>query len=191
VSQRSGRGESAGAVVDAGQLQLIPDPEKLLDRDKARGSVRLDRNVGLLDSWSDFLAPQFPDGATFFTFTYGDDKLAELAKKRGESCRFAYSPRGVQSDIRRFLKLVEYQGPHFTAVEPHQYRDVLHAHGLLGPLEDDRRHRLFTTWLGTRGRLQLLPATAGAFPYVCKYALKRADGSGDWIDLSGLRRVLS
>jgi hypothetical protein len=134
----------------------------------------------LLDSWADFVGAQFPGGATFCTFTYSE--------KEGDR-RKCYSPRSTFADLHRFFDEVGYRGRFFFVVEPHRYRDILHLHGLVYGMDEVQRHRWFGYWKSSRGRCRLVPATPRAMPYCCKYALKRADKRGDWLDLSGLRRV--
>lgn len=150
----------------------------LLDTRTARRACGVTgSHLRVLDSWSDFLAGQFADGASFFTGTFRDDYEWP-----------PYTPRALFKDTKRFLKASQHRGRYFLVAERHQWRDVLHVHGLLPALEQQERLALMAMWEEHRGFARLLPATGAAFPYVCKYALKRADSAGDWVDLSGLRR---
>jgi hypothetical protein len=163
-------------VFEGVQLELRCQPEVLLSR--AAASAFFGRTAAL-DAWADFLEHFFPAGATFVTLTYSDE---------GGEAHKAYRPAAVFGDIHRFFgeKGLSYDGPAFFATEEHRYRRILHAHGLMRSLDRDERTRLMALWAHKRGWARMLPATAGAFPYVCKYALKAADGRGDCIDLTGL-----
>lgn len=146
----------------------------LMSRSQARQELGGDAD---LDTWADFLERFYPGGATFLTLSYSDEG-AERFK--------AYRPAAVFGDATRFLTRLNYEGPAFFAAEEHRWRKPLHLHGLIHPLEKPDRLRLMAMWEAKRGWARALPATAGAFPYVCKYALKRNDSRGDFITLDHL-----
>ncbi len=156
------------------QLELGCPAAVLLSRDAAAGLFGRDER---LDAWADFIAPFFPGEATFLTFTYSDEG--------GERFK-AYRPAAVFGDVQRFLTSLNYEGPAFFVTEEHHYRRVLHAHGLVHGMEKADRLRLMAMWEQKRGYARALPATAGAFPYVVKYALKNNDSRGDCVDLRHL-----
>lgn len=162
---------AAGRVV---QLELRCQPEVLLSRAEAREEFR---GGTAEDAWADFIEPFFPGGATFLTLSYSDEG--------GERFK-AYRPAAVFGDIQRFLTKRGYDGPAFFVTEEHRYRRVLHAHGLVHAMDKRDRLNLMAMWEHQRGYARALPATAGAFPYVCKYALKGSDARGDCLDLRHL-----
>jgi hypothetical protein len=138
-------------------------------------------NLDLLDTWADWLEEQFPDGATFVTLTYSDENGAK---------RSAYTPRSCFRDARAWRSDLKLPRPFMFAAEPHRWRDILHLHGLLVPMDEAERRLASAYWEADRGFARLLPATPGAFPYVTKYAFKAAPGPGhDCLDLGGLIRA--
>lgn len=156
------------------QLELGCHPRVLLSTDAA--AAHFGRSA-LTDEWSAFLSGYFPGEATFVTFTYSDKGAARF---------LPYRPAAVFGDLQRFFTKLGYQGPAFFVCESHQWRDALHAHGLIHGLTAGERVQLQEAWYAQRGRARLLPATAGAFPYVCKYALKYSDQRGDFVELCHL-----
>lgn len=165
---------TAGAGGVPVQLELGCRPDVLLSRAAARAHFG---GSGLEDTWADFIEDFFPGEATFVTFTYSDE---------GGKRYLAYRPPAVFGDVQRFLSRRGYDGPALFVCERHQWRDILHAHGLIHGMTARDRVALQEAWYADRGRARLLPATAGAFPYVCKYALKHSDAHGDFMDLRHL-----
>lgn len=178
-----GHPEGAGGGRAAGWTPSLldhEDPRSLASRSHARrlAARAVDaRELHILDAYADWFQERFPEGATFATLTYSD--------KAGHKHN-AYSPKACFRDVHKWLKLLNYGGESVWVCEPHRWRDILHLHGVMGPLSPERNNEAFTLWLRTRGRCQLRVATPGAIPYVCKYAFK--NGGQDYLDLSRLRR---
>lgn len=158
-------------------LRGSPDDSLLLDPAAARAHYG---PTPALDSWAAFLGGFFPTGATFLTLSYSDE---------GAERHKAYRPAACFGDAQRFFTRQQLDGPAFLVCERHRDRgSILHMHGLIHPLEKADRLRLMKLWEPKRGWARALPATAGAFPYVCKYALKDSDRLADFIDLRHLPR---
>jgi len=134
-----------------------------------------------------FLEPRFPEGSLYFTGTYSD----EYGVPNG-----LMKVRNVHRDFRRFLGDIGFAGDFVCGVEKHQYRDVLHLHGILAPLPPrlllaseplgdssgasmDAAY-LKGRWGADRGYARVLPVLDGCVSYVTKYALKGDAESFDW-----------
>lgn len=117
------------------------------------------------DAWVGWLAPVFSDnGSAYLTGTYSDD----YGVTNG-----LMLPRNVLKDFDRFLESFGYEGRYVVGVEKHQFRDVLHLHGILeGPFDEKQRIWLKGWWSLDRGHSRVLPVLDGCSSYVTKYALK-------------------
>lgn len=173
VSVRDDRAGAAGALCQVDEKLLR---SRRLARRSALGCAHLD----VLDAYSSWLSEQFPDGATFVTLTYSDENGAK---------RSAYTPRSCFRDAHRWRNDLKLPRPFLFAAEPHRWRDFLHLHGLVAPMDEAQMRLAAAYWESDRGFARLLPANAGAFPYVTKYSFKNTGPSSrhECLDLSGLR----
>lgn len=115
--------------------------------------------------WLDWLNPFFREGSVYFTGTYSDT----YGYQNGLTLQ-----RNVAKDVERFLKRCGCDDAAYViGVERHQFRDVLHFHGVFGPVGVSLdRDYLAGVWAATRGHCKALPVKDGCLSYVTKYALK-------------------
>lgn len=125
------------------------------------------------DAWIQWLSPVFSgNDSCYFTGTYSDD--------------YGYANglmlvRNVHKDFQRFLESFDFQGRFIVGVEHHQYRDVLHLHGVLeGPFNREQLAWIKAWWQVERGYARALPVLDGCTSYVTKYALKGDTESFEW-----------
>jgi len=123
--------------------------------------------------WLAWIAPRFKEGAVYFTGTYSE----EYGYANG-----LMSARNVHKDFRRFLAEHGMTNVEFVnGVEKHQYRDILHCHGIIaGEFTDLDRYLLDAEWQRDRGFCRVLPVLDGCASYVTKYALKNDTDNFDW-----------
>jgi len=182
-----------GSPISAMRLALNPDSTTRVvnSRNHGRGNARPTASGGAAPhaagsasgrgavraAWVDWLAPVFADtGSAYITGTYSDD--------------YGYAnglmlPRNVHKDVLRFLDreiASDLAGrPFICGVEQHQYRDVLHWHGIVqGEFTAEELQYLKGMWASTRGHARVLPVTDGCASYVTKYALKGDTDSFEW-----------
>jgi len=130
--------------------------------------------------WCQWLEPHFrnPDGdnehtACYFTGTYSD----EYGFANGMT-----HPRNVHKDVRGWLKEMGMDATQYiVASEPHQFRDILHCHGIVkGAFTREQLVWMQKWWATTRGHARMLPVLDGCLSYVTKYALKADTDCFDW-----------
>lgn len=176
------RASERSHAVKVGQLseEELAGMLKRPERARAGCSELRAKHRATLDGWAEWLGQQFPDGSTFATLTYSDINGA---------ARSAYTPQSCFRDAHRWVREFGNVGSFFLVAEPHKHRSILHLHGLVQPMDLETAREAAAVWEQDRGYARLLPAVAGAFPYVVKYTLKTPAGAGhDCIDLGGLRR---
>lgn len=124
-------------------------------------------------AWIAWLSPVFQDNEScYFTGTYSDD--------------YGYSngltlQRNVFKDFTRFMDSFGFDGQYIVGVERHQYRDILHLHGILaGGFTKEQRQWVKSWWESERGFARALPVLDGCASYVTKYALKGDTDSFEW-----------
>lgn len=126
------------------------------------------------DAWVAWLSPRFSDNdSAYFTGTYSDDYGFENG---------LMLVRNVHKDFLRFLRSNRLAGRNFICgVEQHQYRDILHLHGIIeGPFSTEQRQTLKALWSAERGFARVLPVLDRCASYVTKYALKGDTDSFEW-----------
>lgn len=127
----------------------------------------------------DWLAPTFAGNEScYFTGTYSDAYGVPYG---------LMLPRNVHKDVLRFLDgdtgfLDLSERKYIVGVERHQFRDVLHWHGIIeGPFTKDELRYLKLCWQASqRGFCRALPVLDGCASYVTKYALKGDTDSFEW-----------
>lgn len=135
--------------------------------------------LAVLDGWSELLGWNYGEEADFVTLTWNE--------KNGKNDGI-YTPKAAFRKTHKVLKDAEIRTPSFLVTEPHQWRDIVHIHGLTRHLESGERNRFFLYWLHSCGTLTIRRSNAQAVPYLLKYLFKETTcGRYDWIDLSGLR----
>lgn len=143
------------------------DAPRTPERSRVRGPAPTVR-----DAWLHWLQPTFPDGSAYFTGTYSD------------AYGFPHGlmvVRNVHRDFHRFLDRWHVTEPFIVGVERHQYRDILHLHGIIrGPFSEYELDRLKAAWEADRGFARVLPMTDRCASYVTKYALKGDTDAFDW-----------
>jgi len=123
-------------------------------------------------AWVEWLAPNFTEGACYFTGTYCD----EYGVANG-----LMLARNVHKDWRRFLDEFGFEDRWICGVEQHKHRDILHLHAILGgEWSDKQREWLKRWWQVDRGFARSLPVLDGCASYVTKYALKGDTDSFEW-----------
>lgn len=163
VSRAAFRGLAAAPDVGA-----AVEPALLTPADRAFAEIAANPR----ESWVRYIAPRFDESACYFTGTYRD----EYGTSHG-----LMLCRNVHKDFRRFLYTLGLDDRQWvSAVERHQYRDILHLHALIeGSFTPEQRHFLKHLWERERGFARALPVLDGGASYVTKYALK---GDSDWFD---------
>lgn len=121
------------------------------------------------EAWIRWLAPTFADNdSCYFTGTYSDaygfpNGLTLPRNVHKDYLRFADAHGFLSLDDRRYI----------LGIERHEFRDILHFHGIIeGPFSPDEMRYLKTMWQMQRGWAKALPVLDGCSSYVTKYALK-------------------
>lgn len=124
-------------------------------------------------AWVSWLAPVFAaNDSLYFTGTYSDDYGFE----NGLTLQ-----RNVFKDFGRFLEEFSFDRRFICGVEQHQYRDILHLHGILeGSFTPAQRLWVKEWWAAKRGHAKALPVLDGCASYVTKYALKGDTDAFEW-----------
>lgn len=125
-------------------------------------------------AWLDYLAPRFSDG-TYVTLTFADTPN-DPSNTRGLN-----HPEVVTRHIHQWLSDIGYDFDFIFGIEPHAFRDILHAHGILSlPTTPEQRDFLQASWATKHGYAKVLPVTDNCVSYVTKYALKGSTECWDW-----------
>lgn len=125
-------------------------------------------------AWLSYLAPRFSDG-TYLTLTFADTPN-DPTNTRGLN-----HPEVVSRHIRQWLLNIGCESDFIFGIEPHRYRDILHAHGIIAqPTTQPQRDFLQQSWALKHGFAKVLPVTDGCVSYVTKYALKGNTECWDW-----------
>lgn len=124
-------------------------------------------------AWVAWLSPVFAgNDSCYFTGTYRDDYGFDNG---------LMLPRNVFKDFARYMASWGFSGRYIVGVEQHQYRDILHLHGILeGPFTTEQRHWIKDYWEAQRGYARALPVLDGCASYVTKYALKGDTDNFEW-----------